>query len=398
MSLINQALKQAQRERTQRAAESGPAMLGESFFPYPSGKKHRAPGRALIIGGTAIVLLAIAGATILRVRAMRGKNGVSAPVRTPTPVPTIAAAPPAATPAPAPASEVVHEKTQVPVAAPPKAPASQSRASNAPPRYVEPSAPVTPAPKQVAATSPTARDTAKDSILANAAIADAAVRSAPAPLTAPQPTQTVTPPSVRVVIDPIGLRPGDSLFARAFAEHQRGNLDAAADLYERALRKPPVAPELYNDYGALLATRQNYTAAIPMYRLGIAANPDDPKLRINLGDAFRETGRRADALSEYFQAGKLDPANIAVKVRLAGEYQAIGDTANARRLFEEAIKAAPNDPEARYGYASFLQSVRDYRGAARELQRFVDVAPGKMPQDVIDRVKIHLANLRRQFP
>jgi tetratricopeptide (TPR) repeat protein len=215
---------------------------------------------------------------------------------------------------------------------------------------------------------------------------------------APPSTPAASNGGVKIVVDPVGLRPGDSLFARAYAEHARGNLDAAADLYEKAIQHPPVAPEAYNNYGALLASRGKYQAAITMYDLGLRANRQDPRLWINLGDAYKADGRHADALSAFFEAARLDPSSIPVKVRLANEYAAISDTANARRGYEDALRLAPKDPEAHFAYGSFLQKQRDYRGAVKEFQAFIDLAPGRYPQDAIERVRAYVSSLRKQFP
>ena len=61
------------------------------------------------------------------------------------------------------------------------------------------------------------------------------------------------------------------------------------------------------------------------------------------------------------------------------------------------MKFAPKDPEAHYALGSFLQSRGDYPGAVRELQSFIDLAPGRYGQDVIDRTKAYVSNLRRSY-
>jgi Flp pilus assembly protein TadD len=380
VSLISDALKEAQRERSERVAPRGSPSLGDSFFPHPGSAKRQAPSRWLIVGIGSAVVLAIAGAGVARVvlnkKAVR--QSVIAKTRILNSHPT-----PVVTASPIPAATVAAVDT-TPVVTAPKAPAAK------------PEPHIDQQPRQiVAAARPVTAPVASNP--KPASLVDSTV-TAPAPGLPSTQVAGVRESGVRVIVDPVGLRPGDSLFARAFAEHMRGNLDGAADLYEKALLKPPVAPDLYNDYGALLAARGSHPAAIAMYRTGIEKKGEDPKLWINLADSYKAIGRHADALSSYFQAAKLDPLNAIVRMRLAGEYQAIGDTASARRGYEEAIRVAPKEPDVHYNYGAFLQSQRDYAGAVRELQAFVDLAPGRVSQDFIERTKGYISNLRRQYP
>lgn len=391
MSLIWDALKEAQRERSGHAAPNSPASIGESFFPYPAAKENRGPNRAAVIGGTTIVVLAILGVGASRVISMRSAERRSAAAITHAPATK-----------PVPVTPSVQSPSVAPETTPTtSAPVAPAASSLVPPARNDES--VADATPKTGATKSTVSDPARGSASepAPGPAKTAPAESAPVVAAAGLPTtQSISSsgPNVRVVVDPVGLRPGDSLFARAFAEHMRGNLDGAADLYEKALLKPPVAPDLYNDYGALLAGRANHNAAIAMYRLGLSAKGDDPKLWINLADSYKAIGRHADAMSSYFQAAKLDPTNAVVKMRLAGEYKAIGDTANARRSYEDAVRTAPKEADVHYNYGAFLQSQHDYAGAIRELQAFVDLAPGKFSTDVIERTKSYIANLRRQSP
>ena len=415
MSLISDALNEAQREANKRRKDPQPALLGDNPLLTPPSvvvaPPYRPWTRIVIVGSIVVIALTSAVATgIIRYRQVKAESEVarrdSVMISTPAPAP-----PTAITRTAAPPTDTTHKVTSAPrvveaprVAPRPNPPPDVSRpALTAPARREE-----AVAPQPAASSTPTSsRRLAVSNVPSTPSKSDVAPTQtqtpAPVPVPVPVRQQPASPPpsarapqqDMRVIVDPTVLRSGDSLFIRAYTEHTRGNLDGAADLYERALTKPPVSPELYNDYGALLATRGKHAAAIAMYNLGIATNDKDARLWANLGDSYRATGRRADAMSAYFEAVKLDPANIGVRLRLAAEYASLGDTASARRGFDEAVRSAPNDPEAHYRYGAFLQSQRDVGGAIRELQTFVDLAPGKYPSDVIERTKAYIATLRR---
>ncbi len=394
MSLISEALKEAQRERSGRAAPRGPASLGDGFFPYPTARQtSRAPSRGVLIGVAAFAVIAVGGAVAARVYLKRPARPANSGITTLRPPAAPSAAQSAAQPitrtaaAPAvPAGNAAQKNTDAAPRVATPAPGNVARAPQS-----ERSIPISGAAKTVASAPPQTQvpiqspaAPTRDSVVSRPPAAPAVLPAADA--------------GIRVVVNSPTLRPGDSLFARAYQEHARGNLIGAQDLYERALARPPVSPELYNNYGALLAERRSFAAAITMYKRGIQENADDARIWSNLGDAYNASGQRAEAVGAYFEAAKRDPQNAIVKVRLAGEYIAIGDTASARRNFDDAIRVGPKVPEAHYEYAKFLQAQRDYRGALREYDAFLTVAPGRIAPEKIEEIRVYVAGFRRRFP
>lgn len=391
MSLISEALKEAQREHTVRKGLPPTVALVDNFFPYPSGRKRGRPNIALLIGGVAVVLLAAAGATYARFRASRA----SAPLGVPA---TIDSSPGNVAVATAPTTLPVQPATNAPrvIAASPRTPAASSpivsarrpidarepTASASMPSVQRPPSSTGSVPAQVIpqASTPAARDTAVVRV----------VTAAPAP--------TLSNGNVHIVVDPAGARPADSLFQLAYAEHLRNNLAAAQDLYERAIALPQAPAGAFNNYGALLSKRGNQTGAREMFQQALTRDPENVDAWINLGDSYNVIGHHGEAMAAFARAMQLDPASSALKIRLAAEYRAIGDTSSARRMYDEASTAAPKDPAVHHSFAGFLQSQHDIRGAIREYQQFVDLAPGIYGQDTIDGVKQYIASLRRMMP
>jgi Tfp pilus assembly protein PilF len=395
VSLISEALKEAQKERSGRAAPRAPAAINDTFFPYPSAKKEsKAPSRGLVIGLAAFAVVAIGGAAGVRYMLSRPRQpkGISAPIARVAPPPVVT---PTVTPIVEPPAAAAQKPKLVAVTPTIPAAAVSSRSVRSDRPIPVSNAPKTNAPAPVF-------DKPAEKIAAGPAVtpqssAPATRDSAPVRTTPPVPATTADD-GVKVVVNAVTLRPGDSLFARAYQEHSRGNLELARDLYERALARPPVAPELYNNYGILLTTRGSYEAAIQILRRGTELSPDDARIWISLGDAFRSAGRRAEAVGAYSEAAKRDPNNGIVKARLAVEYVAIGDVVGARRWYEEAVRVDPREASIRYDYGTFLLAQKDYRGAIREYDQFVDLAPGKYSPAKIDEMKAYVSTLRKRFP
>ena len=388
MSLINDALKEAQRERVERVGggRREAAAIADNFFPYPANRRSRSGGRSASLIASAFLvaaLVVVAGSVaLIRIRSS-GLSWVTKAftvTRNSMPVARSARAP---TPAPI--------SVQVDTANAAVAPAAKPIPAVAPRRGM-----TTRSATNATAKSPSVLDSSS----VRAAAPAAAARVASSATQRVESQGFAIPPStggVRVVMQPSNSHSGDSLFAQAYTEHRRGNLDRAAELYEKAIQAKQASPELYNDYGALLAARGNYTGAIAMYRMGLDRDAGSAILWANLADAYNGTGRHADALSAYDEAGRLDPSNAKVKVRLASEYQAIGDTAGARRQYEAAVALAPDDAGVHYAFGAFLQGERDIRGAVREYQLFVDMAQGQYPDATVDEIKAHITSLRKYY-
>ena len=83
MSLISEALKEAQREHSVRKGRPSSVALVDNFFPYPTSKKRGRPNTALLVGGAALIVLAGAGAAYARFRLKPTPARLAAPVTAP---------------------------------------------------------------------------------------------------------------------------------------------------------------------------------------------------------------------------------------------------------------------------------------------------------------------------
>ena len=377
MSLINDALKEAQRERSGRGGQYSPPLVA-SLFPYPQENKRR-PG-VLFIGAIIAAIVIVGGTAFVLKDRIR-----SVPPGSATVTQSGRVAPKAATPAPT-------------VAAAANVPSTQSTQSK-PVSTNTPATPPAPPMRRVALVSePVAKpSTWRSRVLKTDSGIDV---SPPAPAPAVVATSTAAS-AVRLVMDSSRTSPADSLSRLAYVEHMKNNVDAARDLYEKAIATKTAPAEAFNNYGVLLEQQGNPAMAAEMFRQAIARDDANVEAWVNLGDSFLATDHHAAALAAFDRARQLDPTRTAVKIRLANEYMEIGDTASARRTLEETVRSSPRDPRAHYAYGSLLQLTKDYRGAIREFDLFVehvDKAPGEFTPEKIAEVKRHIVTLRRVAP
>lgn len=392
MSLINDALKEAQRERSGRASARREGPFVENVFPYPETRKKSWPP-ILFIGGAAIIVAAglVAGIVArnrLRAPASKPQTAVARVLpNIPKPVPATVAS----------SGTVASSSTSTP---------KQPPAPPAQPNLSRPA--VKPA---IVAHTPASRPATNSRAIASAPTsklgADSTAQSTsvssgrPAP-PSKLPDAPAAPRSdasgVRLVLDASGNGPADSLFRLAYAEQMKNNLDGAQALYEKAIATRHARAEAYNDYGVLLLARGNKTAATEMFRQALNRDDKNVEAWVNLGDSFNGMGYHAEAMSAYARANQLDPSRAAVKARISREYEAIGDTASARRYLEDAVKGNPSDASAHYALGAYLQRMHDYPGAIREFQAFVDLNPAQDGQEFVAEMRRHINALKKAAP
>jgi Tfp pilus assembly protein PilF len=395
VSLINDALKAAQQERGRSLTPTKPQPIG-NLFPYPQREVKQRP-KALFIGAiVATVVVVGATAVVLKQRSDNAKTAVQHQ----GPSPINRAVPPVATNVGASTPIVSGTVVNKPAASP---------------QVVSKSAPPAIGPVQRAALSAPAvsvvrapRQTATANAAPKRDVPTTSAEKVSAPVTdAPTPPVTVQPPSsattnapIKLVLDPAGARPADSLSRLAYAEQVKNNLDGARDLYEKAIATKQASAEAFNNYGVLLEQQGNRSLATEMFRQAIARDDKNVEAWVNLGDSFIAAGHHGSALSAFDRARQLDPTRAAVKIRLADEHLAIGDTAGAKRTLEDAVRSSPDDARAHYALGTLLQMLADYRGAIREFDLFIEQAAKstEFSADKLTEVRRHVASLRRVAP
>lgn len=232
----------------------------------------------------------------------------------------------------------------------------------------------------------------------------------------------------------------ESLLASARDAQARGDFQAAAEFYRKAVNLHPEIPELRanlglmyyqtgNDEQAVEAFRhairlkpglfvpnlflgleyvklKRFNEAIPYLKRAAASKPTDIQTQLALGQAYRRTGKARLAIASYLRAVQLDPgkadawfhlgvsyleqveadARILIVHKNSGYFHAlVADTFSEQRAFiqaEDAYKKAlafpklPPGMHAGYGFA--LLNRHDFPGAERELSAEIILNPGSL--------------------
>lgn len=376
MSLIADALKAAQQEKTKRMpAPSAPGMGG--FFAVRSGARKRdGMPRPLVLTLVAVGAIGLVAALVtLLLSTAKPPPPLAASQPTLTPAPMVA--PAVSTPAPLPITDSASAIPVVAAATP--APVGIAGATGASAPTTEPGAPILASGAPLVALKP-AGDTPR-SVVASADTFAAATA-------VPKPAGTL-----KITMEDQPALDSRPLFMQALTAQRRGDTNRAKELYARALERDPQNADLYNNIGMLYKSTGELDRAEDAYRHAVNLNPKLAAAWSNLGVLLSERGRRKEAIGALQQAITVDPTNVGVKVNLALQYHASGLYADARRLLEDAVKASPTMAEAQYALARTLEAQGDRSSAIQHYDIFLSTSNGRFPQ-LERQVTQHLATLK----
>jgi tetratricopeptide (TPR) repeat protein len=165
---------------------------------------------------------------------------------------------------------------------------------------------------------------------------------------------------------------GDALTAES-------DLDAAIDIYCRAIRLAPHNAKLHSKLGVALNGSARHDAAIAAYREAIILDPQVAQTYFNLGVALTDAGRREDAIEVYQQAIARRPNDAAAYVNIGGLYRESGQIERAIEAFRAAVRADRRHVIARFQLAACLHDAGEH-GPARDIMREVIAEQHDLPE------------------
>jgi Tfp pilus assembly protein PilF len=167
-----------------------------------------------------------------------------------------------------------------------------------------------------------------------------------APLTAtpavPLPVQLVSSPTTgpAEAAQPEQLR-ARALFNQAMEAQEAGDLDHARTLLEQTIQLDPTLKVAYNSLGNLHHQQQQYEQAIVMYERALALDPQYAKARNNLGSTYMQLTMDDRALTELHKAIQADSGYGLAYYNLACVYARAGDSTTAAQYLQQAMALEP---------------------------------------------------------
>jgi len=133
----------------------------------------------------------------------------------------------------------------------------------------------------------------------------------------------------------------------AMAYQGLGNLELAAEEYEIAINKGHVVSD-YINLATIYKEGGKLDAALDLYTKALEKNPDNISIYINLGDIYLEKGEYSKAINALSKGLSLDNSMIAMRTNLALAYYRNQDYEQAIEEFRRVIRDNPNIYQAYY--------------------------------------------------
>jgi predicted TPR repeat methyltransferase len=169
--------------------------------------------------------------------------------------------------------------------------------------------------------------------------------------------------------------PAPVLVAQAIRAHQLGHLDAAADLYARALSVDPEEADALNLMGTLMLQRGDLAAAVPYAAKAVLVDPRSATALNTLGLILKKAGQMAAAASCYQKALLIDDGFADAYSNLGVILKAEGHILRAIDYYRRALDIDPTLGETFNNLANAYQEIGELQEAVEAYLQAADRMP-----------------------
>jgi len=162
----------------------------------------------------------------------------------------------------------------------------------------------------------------------------------------------------------------------ALEMHQAGQLDLAAQLYQRALDNQPDNAEALHFLGVLRYQQGEHCKALELIGRAVALSPNVPDFHLNLGEVHRALEQYEEAVRCAEKALQLLPDYPDALNNLGLAFQGLGRHAEAAENFRRALRQEPDLGVAHGNLGAALSELKEFDQALIHLHRAVELAPG----------------------
>lgn len=154
----------------------------------------------------------------------------------------------------------------------------------------------------------------------------------------------------------------DALRELAMVQRQRGALDQALPLMQKAIILAPDRADLYNDLGMVFQTRGDVAKAASFYQRALKVDANYLFAHINLGVAYKQMGKNDEAVAAYQAALALQPDSPEAHNNLGNLLRTMGRLDEAKEHLERALALRPDYADAQANLQALLAEQAAQRG------------------------------------
>lgn len=165
------------------------------------------------------------------------------------------------------------------------------------------------------------------------------------------------------------------LFQQAFSQHQSGQTQQAALLYQQILTLDPHHADALHLLGLIHLQMHNLETACDLMQLAIREKPDRLLYYLNYGNALVSVGKVEDALAQYKHIIAQEPGNAEALNNAGNALKQLYRLDESAEYFRKAIAARPDYAEAYSNYAGTLDLQGKSQEALEQLKRAITLKP-----------------------
>ena len=164
-------------------------------------------------------------------------------------------------------------------------------------------------------------------------------------------------------------------FQKALQLHQKGELAAAATLYEAVLSRDPRHFDSLHLLGLTHVQQGSLERGASLIASAIALRPDFAEAHYNLANALLSLGRAGEALGHLDQAIALNGGDPLYHFERGNALNELGRQAEALRSFEAATRLAPRYAEAYNNMGIVLKGQGSFAEAVTQYDKAISLRP-----------------------
>ncbi len=151
----------------------------------------------------------------------------------------------------------------------------------------------------------------------------------------------------------------EKIFKSAVENHQKNNLEAAINLYNKILETDPNNSTVYYNLGLAYDEKKYFDDAIKYYKKVIEIDPNFLSAHFNLGIIYKKLGEVEKEIICYEKTISINPNHSKANNNLGLAFKKLGEYSKAKKYYETAIKADPNLVEAHNNLGTILSELGD---------------------------------------
>lgn len=180
------------------------------------------------------------------------------------------------------------------------------------------------------------------------------------------------------------------LFDKALKYAERGQFEAAKDIFEELLKENPDDSDLLYNVGMCHTELGEPKKAIELLNQSIQYNPQFANGYVALGVAYSKINNLKYAKQYLLKSISLSPDNSYALKNLGGVLAKEGDFLKALYYLERSYEIDPHDPFTVYGLGLIYDKLNDLIQSEKYFKLFLHM---NAPENLKDEVKIYLTKI-----